>query len=156
VYTLTIAASAGLDGSGAFVKNVGKEVAEGIEHVQPISPLDRPEYKAFVKAMGAPDGTVFPFAALQHDAVSVVALAIEKAKSATPSDFARQIIPITNGPGRKVATVTEALALVRRGEPFDYTGAGQDLDFDGAGELLGRPFLHQVIRDGKDVIVGTV
>jgi branched-chain amino acid transport system substrate-binding protein len=52
--------------------------------------------------------------------------------------------------------VTEALALVRKGEPFDYTGAGQDLDFDQRGELLGRPFLHQVIRDGKDVIVGTV
>jgi hypothetical protein len=32
----------GIDGSSAFVKNVGKEVAEGIERVQPISPLDRP------------------------------------------------------------------------------------------------------------------
>jgi hypothetical protein len=24
------------------------------------------------------------------------------------------------------------------------------------GELIGRPFLHQVIRDGKDVVLGTV
>lgn len=52
--------------------------------------------------------------------------------------------------------MTEALAFVRKGEPFDYTGAGQDLDFDQRGEFLGRPFLHQVIRDGKGVIVGTV
>jgi hypothetical protein len=30
------------------------------------------------------------------------------------------------------------------------------LKFDEPGELLGRPFLHQVIREDKDVIVGTV
>ncbi|MBX9651800.1 MAG: ABC transporter substrate-binding protein [Xanthobacteraceae bacterium] len=156
VFSLTIAASAGLDGSSAFVKNVGKEVAQGIEHVQPISPLDRPEYKAFVKAMGAPDGTVFPFAALQYDAINVLAVAIERAKSAAPADFARRIIPLTNGPGTKVATGVAALALVRKGEAIDFTGAGQDLKFDERGELLGRPFLHQAIRDGKDVIVGTV
>jgi branched-chain amino acid transport system substrate-binding protein len=153
---LTIAAAAGIDGSSTFVKNVGKEVAEGIEHVQPISPLDRPEYKAFVRAMGAPDGTVFPFAALQFDAINVLATAIEKSKSANPVEFAKEIIPITNGPGTKVATALDALALVRKGEAIDFTGAGQDLKFDQRGELIGRPFLHQVIRDGKDVVLGTV
>ena len=156
VFSLTIAAAAGIDGSSPFVKNVGKEVAEGIEHVQPISPLDRPEYKAFVRAIGAPDGTVFPFAALQYDAINVLAVAIEKARSANPVEFAREIIRVTNGPGTPVATGVEALALVRKGEAIDFTGAGQDLKFDERGELLGRPFLHQVIRDGKDVIVGTV
>ncbi|SHN86973.1 ABC transporter substrate-binding protein [Bradyrhizobium erythrophlei] len=156
VVSLTIAAAAGIDGSSPFIKNVGKEVAEGIEHVQPISPLDRPEYKAFVKAMGAPEGTVFPFAALQFDAINVLAASIEKAKSANPVDFAKQVIQITNGPGTKVATGVEALALVRKGEAVDFTGAGQDIKFDERGELIGRPFLHQVIRDGKDVILGTV
>ena len=156
VFSLTIAAAAGIDGSSTFVKNVGKEVAEGIEHVQPISPLDRPEYKAFVRAMGAPDGTVFPFAALQFDAINVLATAIEKSKSANPVEFAKEIIPITNGPGTKVSTAVDALALVRKGEAIDFTGAGQDLKFDQRGELIGRPFLHQVIRDGKDVVLGTV
>ena len=156
VYSLTIAAAAGVDGSSTFVKNVGKEVAEGIEHVQPISPLDRPEYKDFVKLMGAPEGTVFPFAALEYDAINVLALAIEKAKSATPTEFAKQIIPVSNGPGTKVWTATAGLPLVRKGEAIDYTGAGQDIRFDERGELLGRPFLQQAIRDGKDVIVGVV
>jgi branched-chain amino acid transport system substrate-binding protein len=156
IYSLTIAAAAGIDGSSAFVKNVGKEVAEGIEHVQPISPIDRPEYKEFVKLMGAPDGTVFPFAALQYDTINVLALAIEKAKSASPVEFAKQIISITNGPGTQVATGSAGLPLVRKGEAIDYTGAGQDIKFDERGELLGRPFLHQAIRDGKDVIVGVV
>jgi len=156
VLSLTIAASAGIDGSSAFVKNVGKDVAEGIEHVQPISPLDRPEYKAFVKALGAPEGTVFPFAALQYDAVNVLAVAIERAGSADPLVFSKEIIAVTNGPGTKVATGAEALPLVRAGKAIDFTGAGQDLKFDERGELLGRPFLHQVIHDGKDVIVGTV
>ena len=156
VFSLTIAAAAGIDGSSTFVKNVGKEVAEGIEHVQPLSPLDRLEYKAFVRAMGAPDGTVFPFAALQFDAINVLATAIEKSKSANPVEFAKEIIPITNGPGTKVSTAVDALALVRKGEAIDFTGAGQDLKFDQRGELIGRPFLHQVIRDGKDVVLGTV
>ncbi len=156
VYTLTIAASAGLNGDGTFVKNVGKEVAEGIEHVQPISPIDRPEYKALLKALGIPDGTVLPFAALQYDAINVLAVAIEKSKSAVPVDFAKQIIPITNGPGVKVWRAVDALPYVRKGEAIDFTGAGQDITFDERGELLGRPFLHQVVRDGKDVILGTV
>jgi branched-chain amino acid transport system substrate-binding protein len=156
VLSLTIAAAAGIDGSGAFVKNVGKEVAEGIEHVQPISPLDRAEYKAFVKALGAPEGTVFPFAALQYDAINVLSVAIEKARSADPVEFAKRIIPVTNGPGVKVATGAEALALVRTGKAIDVAGAGQDLKFDDRGELLGRPFLHRIVHDGKDVIVGTV
>src|SRR3984957_19532046 len=156
VFSLTIAAAAGIDGNSPFVRKVGKCAAEGIEHVQPISPLDRPEYKPFVKAIGAPDGTVFPFAALQYDAINVLAVAIEKARSANPVQFAKEIIPITNGPGTKVATGVEALALIRKGDAIDFTGAGQDLKFDERGELLGRPFLHQVIRDGKDVVLGTV
>ena len=48
------------------------------------------------------------------------------------------------------------MALVRAGKAIDFTGAGQDLKFDDRGELLGRPFLHQVVPDGKDVIVGIV
>ena len=156
IVTLTIAASAGKDGGGTFVKNVGAEVAEGIEHVQPISPPDRAEYKAFVAAMGAPDGTIFPFAALQYDAINVMACAMEKAKSDAATDFCKQIMSITNGPGKKVATALEALPLIRKGEAVDFTGAGIDCQFDATGELLGRPFLHQVIRGGKDVILGTV
>lgn len=156
IVTLTIAASAGKDGGGTFVKNVGAEVAEGIEHVQPISPPDRAEYKAFVAAMGAPDGTIFPFAALQYDAINVMACAMEKAKSDVAADFCKQIMSITNGPGKKVATALEALPLIRKGEAVDFTGAGMDCQFDATGELLGRPFLHQVIRGGKDVILGTV
>jgi branched-chain amino acid transport system substrate-binding protein len=55
-----------------------------------------------------------------------------------------------------VASGVGALELIRKGEAIDFTGAGQDIQFDERGELLGRPFLHQVIKDGKDVIVGTV
>jgi branched-chain amino acid transport system substrate-binding protein len=80
----------------------GAEVAEGIEHVQPISPPDRAEYKAFVAAMGAPDGTIFPFAALQYDAINVMACAMEKARSDAAAVFCKQIMSITNGPGKKV------------------------------------------------------
>lgn len=80
--------------------------------------------------MDAPEGTVFPFAALQFDAINVLAAAIEKAKSANPTEFAKEIIHITNGPGTKVATGVEALALLRKGEAVDFTGAGQDLKFD--------------------------
>lgn len=156
IVSLTIAASAGLDGGGAFVKNVGKEVAEGIEHVQPTSPLDRDEYRAFVKLMGAPQGTVFPFEALQYDAINLVSLAIEKAQSTDPLVFGNEIRTLANGPGAKVATGRQALPLVRKGDAIDFTGAGQDALFDEAGELIGRPFLHQVIRDGKDVVRGAV
>ena len=110
----------------------------------------------FVAAMGAAEGTMFPVAALQYDSINIVAGAMEKVKSDAAADFCKQIMSITNGPGKKVTTALEALPLIRKGEAVDFTGAGMDCQFDATGELLGRPFLHQVIRGGKDVILGTV
>src|SRR3546814_11127786 len=72
-------------------------------------------------------GTVFPFAALQYDAINVLSLAIEKAKSTDPLQFSKAIIGVTNGPGAKVATGHEVLPLVRKGAAIDFPGGGPDL-----------------------------
>jgi len=73
----------------------------------------------------------------------------------TPLLAMRNLRKSYGGP-QAAATGAEGLALVRTGKAIDFTGAGQDLKFDDRGELLGRPFLHQVVPDGKDVIVGIV
>jgi len=80
-----------------------------------------------------------------------------RAQSGAPDAAACDEEPAEEHGGlQAVATGAEGMALVRAGKAIDFTGAGQDLKFDDRGELLGRPFLHQVVPDGKDVIVGIV
>ena len=82
IYTYSHAA----DSQGRFVQNVGKEAAEGVNHVQQV-PVGRSEaYKLYLRLTGQPPETIVPFGANVFDQVVVLALAIEKAKSAEAPD----------------------------------------------------------------------
>jgi branched-chain amino acid transport system substrate-binding protein len=151
-----IALGTGADADGAFLKSVSAEVAEGIHHIQPAPPLDSPSYKKFVKAMGAPEGTVYLFAGNIHDQICVTALAMEHAKSTDAPTWAKSILPVCNPPGEETDDIVHALALVRAGTKINFVGAGATCDFNAQGDQLNRSFLHQVIENGKNKIVGVV
>lgn len=151
-----VALSIGADAEGKFLANVGAEVAEGIHHLQPAPPLEAPSYKKFVKAMGAPDDTVFLFAGNAHDQVCTIALAMEKAKTQDAAVWTKAIPEVCNPPGEQVDDVVAALEMVRAGKKIDFVGAGATCDFDDKGDQLNRSFLHQVIEKGKNKIIGTV
>ncbi|PKP85598.1 MAG: amino acid ABC transporter substrate-binding protein [Alphaproteobacteria bacterium HGW-Alphaproteobacteria-2] len=146
ITSLSIAA----DANGKFIENVGAELAEGIHHFQPAPPLDSPNYKRFVREMGAPEDTIFLFAGNAYDQLSVAALAIEKAGTTEARQWTRVIPAVSNPPGTRVLDPVEALELVRRGEEIDFIGAGSDCDFNDIGDQLNRHFLHRVIRDGRN------
>jgi branched-chain amino acid transport system substrate-binding protein len=146
----------GADADGAFLKSVTPEVAEGIHHIQPAPPMDSAAYKKFVKLMGAPEGTVFLFAGNTHDQVCVTALAMEHAKSQDGALWAKSIREVCNPPGEEVDDILGALAMIRAGKKINFVGAGATVDFDERGDQLNRSFVHQVIENGKNRIVGIV
>jgi branched-chain amino acid transport system substrate-binding protein len=146
----------GADADGAFLKSVSPEVSEGIHHLQPAPPMDSAAYKKFVKLMGAPEGTVFLFAGNTHDQVCVTALAMEHAKSQDGAVWAKSIREVCNPPGEEVDDILSALAMVRAGKKINFVGAGATVDFDERGDQLNRSFVHQVIENGKNRIVGIV
>jgi branched-chain amino acid transport system substrate-binding protein len=152
IVSLSIAA----DAEGKFLQNVGPEVAEGIHHLQPAPPLDSPSYAKFVKLMGAPDGTVFLFAGNAHDQICTIALAMEHAKSTDATVWAKSIREVCNPPGERVDDVVAGLQKIRAGVKIDFVGAGATCDFDARGDQINRSFLHQVIENGKNRIVGVV
>jgi branched-chain amino acid transport system substrate-binding protein len=146
----------GADADGAFLKSVTPEVAEGIHHLQPAPPMDSAAYKKFVKLMGAPEGTVFLFAGNTHDQVCVTAMAMEHAKSQDGALWAKSIREVCNPPGEEVDDILSALAMIRAGKKINFVGAGATVDFDERGDQLNRSFVHQVIENGKNRIVGIV
>lgn len=152
VVTLSIAG----DAEGRFLANVDADVAEGIHHLQPAPPFESDAYKSFVSRMGAPEGSIFLFAGNAHDQLCVTALAMEKAGSTDPALWSKAIPEIANPPGIETADILEALELVRAGEEINFIGAGATCDFDEKGDQLNRSFLHQVIENGANRIVGTL
>lgn len=152
VCSLSIAA----DANGRFLKNVGAEVAEGIDHYQPAPPLDSANYKKFIKAMGEPEDTVFLFAGNAFDQMWTAALAMEKAGTDESAVWTKMVPEIANPPGALVGDGLEALKMVRSGEKVAYVGAGADCDFDAQGDQLNRHFLHRIIKDGKNEFVQTL
>jgi len=151
-----LALGTGADADGAYLKSVAPEVAEGIHHIQPAPPMDSAAYKKFVKLMGAPEGTVFLFAGNTHDQVCATALAMENAKSSDGAVWAKSIREVCNPPGEEVDDILRALELVRAGKKINFVGAGATVDFDERGDQLNRSYLHQVIENGRNRIIGVI
>ncbi len=156
LYTLTIAASAGVNGGGKFITAVGDAVGEGIHHLQATNDTTSATYQEFEGLMGVAPGTFLPFSALCADSMTVHAAAMEKAGTADATVYTKEILGITNGGGEKVGGALNLLEAVRAGKDVDYTGYGMDVAFHPNGNLKDRPFAHFVIKDGKDEELGTI
>ncbi|WP_347833386.1 ABC transporter substrate-binding protein [uncultured Planktomarina sp.] len=156
LYTLTIAASAGVNGGGKFISAVGNEVGEGIHHLQPTNDSSSAVYKEFESLMGAKAGTFLPFSALCADSLAVQVGAMERAGTADATVYTKEILTITNGPGTATSGAVNLLNAIRAGQDVNYTGYGMDVSFYSNGNLKDRPFGHFVIQNGIDIELGLV
>jgi len=148
-----VALSIMADAEGKFVDAVGAQVAEGIRHFQPMPDTSAAGYKRFLGLMGAPADRVYLFPPNTHDQISVVAMAMEKAKSPVAADWSKQIMTVCNGPGENVIDVVEALKLIRAGKAINFSGAGSTCDFTPNGDQLGRGMGQWIIKGGKNVFI---
>jgi branched-chain amino acid transport system substrate-binding protein len=151
LYTFSHAA----DSDGKFVQNVGKQVAEGVNHVQAVPVGTGATYQLYLKLTGQKPGTIVAFGANVFDEINVLALAIEKAKSDKAADFTKEIPSIVNGNGPAVSDPVEALKLIREGKPFRYSGATSDFRFAANGDQTDLDYGQFRIADGVSKLVGT-
>lgn len=141
--------SSAADAEGAFIKNVGADVAEGIHHLQSIPPLDSDAYKTFARVTGT-TAPIAIFPSNVWDEVNVLALAIEHARSAEPRVFAKSIAHVVNGPGERIHDPAAGLAALRAARPIAYAGAGSSFTFDEHGDQQNRVYGHFVIEQGSN------
>ena len=88
-----------------------------------------------------------------YDALAVVALAIEQAKSATGRAIADNIRSVANPPGIEVSDLKEALSLVRDGKDIDYQGTSGNITFDEYGDVSGS-YTVWTIADNGSIVQG--
>lgn len=150
LYTFSHAA----DSQGKFVQNVGKQVAEGINHVQAVPSGNSATYQLYLKLTGQKPGTIVAFGANVFDEINVLALAIEKAKSDKAVDFAKEIPAVVNGPGVTVTDPAEGLKLIREGKAIRYAGATSDFRFAANGDQTDLDYGHFRISDGVSKLIG--
>ncbi|HLN23531.1 MAG TPA: ABC transporter substrate-binding protein [Patescibacteria group bacterium] len=110
--------------------------------------------EAFKAAYKARYGEVSPKPYIDgyYDAVYVLALAAEKAKSTDGAKIRDAIRQITAEGGEKVGPgeFAKAKQLLAQGKSIDYTGASGALKFDAHGDV-GGTFAHWEIQDGAIV-----
>ncbi|MEA3282395.1 MAG: ABC transporter substrate-binding protein [Euryarchaeota archaeon] len=89
------------------------------------------------------------FSSNTYDAAAIIALAIEKAKSADGTVIRDAIPAVADAPGEEVSDIGTALALIRNGTEINYQGASGDITFDSVGDVFGEYCTWQVTADGN-------
>lgn len=118
---------------------------QGVKGTLPSAQL-KDDFKARLKTIDA-NLKDYSYSGEAYDAVIIVALAAEVAKSDAPGDIAKQINGVTKG-GTKCTTYKECLALVKAGKDIDYDGIGGPYEFGDAGEPNQASFA--VLQYGAD------
>lgn len=140
---LTRMAEIGIGPSDKFVYgtdgNMGNALGEGlpaglIEGMKGTAPMTElsDDFKARVRSID-PALVDLNYSAEAYDAVVIIALAAEVAKSTNGVDIAASINGVTSE-GEVCSTFAECLALVQAGTDIDYDGVTGPLEFVAAGE----------------------
>jgi branched-chain amino acid transport system substrate-binding protein len=91
--------------------------------------------EAFTKALLAADPALkdFTYGAESYDAVNLIALAAESAKSVKGVDIAAKLKEVSQG-GEKCTTFPACVTLLRNGKDIDYDGQSGPVTFSDAGD----------------------
>lgn len=142
--------------NGKFVENVGKEVAEGVNHTQHVPVAKSVAYSRYLKQINKPEDTVMTFGAQVFDQIIMLSLAMEKAKSTTGADFAREFPGLVNADAPSIGDPAEALKAIREGKAFRYAGAASDFRFAPNGDQTNLTYGHFRIEDGVSKLIGQI
>ena len=124
------------------------DVTDGVYTWAPSPAADSEAFKRLGKALGAAD--VDPYSAQCHDHISLVVLAIARAKGdATGAAIKDAIRRISQGGGTRVDSAVEGLKLLAQGRDINYEGASGPCDFSEAGDILDCKFRYEQAEKGK-------
>jgi ABC-type branched-subunit amino acid transport system substrate-binding protein len=104
---------------------------EGMKGTTPLVDLGA-DIKASLDAQGIDNKKTYNYGAESHDAVVIIALAAQQAKT-DGIEYAAEINKVTRG-GTKCTTFKECNDLITAGTDIDYDGLSGPLEFSGNGE----------------------
>jgi ABC-type branched-subunit amino acid transport system substrate-binding protein len=129
--------------SQEIVDAVGATALEGTTGTSPSTTARAEltaEFDADYKAEYGKDVPSLPYVRESYDAVVVIALAAEAAKSTDPTKIRDHLRKVAGPPGDKIgagaAGVKQALEAIRAGKDIDFEGAANSDDFDVNGDVL--------------------
>lgn len=116
----------------------GNYIIAGLKGTTPDPRVAGPAYETFKQSYESEYGKeVTTYCSNSYDAAAVIALAIEKAGTATGTAIRDNIRDVANPPGEEVMDLGEALRLIRAGQAINYQGASGELTFDENGDVFG-------------------
>lgn len=94
------------------------------------------------------------FSAESYDAVALMALAMEAAKSTDSAQWKTKVMDVANAPGEKIypGEIAKGIELIKAGQDVDYVGASA-VEFVPPGESAGS-YREVQFTDGKMEVVG--
>ena len=123
-----------------------KEVTEGTYTGQPSADIESTAYTSAAKLLGAKE--LDGYEAQSNDWMSLVALAIARAKSPTGQAIRDTIRRISQGDGQKVYTAVEGMAVLAKGGEINYEGASGSCDFTDIGDIQQSKFRFNQVKAG--------
>jgi ABC-type branched-subunit amino acid transport system substrate-binding protein len=96
-----------------------------------------------------------PYIDNAYDALAVIALAIQQAKSSDPKAIREAIAQVANPPGDAVepGEFAKALQLLGEGKKINYRGASGEIDFDQYGDVVSPIEVWKIDDSGNIVTV---
>jgi len=126
------------------------EVSDGTYTASPSPAVESAGYKRLAKFLGASD--LDPYSCQCHDHISLVALAIARAKGEANGTTVRDTVrKISQGPGTKVDSAVEGLKLLAQGKEINFEGASGPCDFTEIGDITDCKFRYNKVENGKFV-----
>jgi len=124
------------------------EVTDGTYTAAPAPAVESAGYKRLAKFLGASD--LDPYSCQCHDHISLVALAIARAKGEANGTTVRDTVrKISQGPGTKVDSAVEGLKLLAQGKEINFEGASGPCDFTEIGDILDCQIRFEQAKGGK-------
>jgi branched-chain amino acid transport system substrate-binding protein len=133
--------------TGKVLESLPPEVTEGVYTVQPSADVGSPAYELAVKRLGVSEPDSYETQAT--DWISLVSLAIAKAKDANGTAIRDSVRKISQGGGTKVYSAVEGLARLAEGKEINYEGASGPVDFNEIGDILDCKFRYQQVERAK-------
>ncbi len=134
--------------------STGKYIVAGLQGLAPDENAGGAAYDAFRALYKAEYGKEPGiYCTNSYDALAVVALAIEQAKSATGRAIADNIRSVANAPGVEVSDLKEAMNLVKEGKDINFQGTSGDITLDQYGDVSGS-YTVWTIADNGSIVQG--
>ena len=83
------------------------------------------------------------------DWISLVALAIAKAKQADGTALKDTVRKISQGSGEKVYSAVDGLKAIAAGKEINYEGSSGPCDFNEIGDIIDCKFRFQIVEKGQ-------